>query len=77
MRPYDTVRQKTIFDVLDRFPDAGNMTLAKKIYNENPTLFKNIEEARDRIRYFRGVKGVENRSHLSSKKYVRQPVPTT
>lgn len=37
-------------DYLDRFPNSPKLTLAKKMYKENPTVFKSIESARDAIR---------------------------
>jgi len=35
---------------LDRFPKIPDLTLAKKMYKENPTVFKHIEAARDSVR---------------------------
>jgi predicted phosphodiesterase len=43
---------------LDRFPDTPDLTLAKKIYKENPKQFKDIEAVRSIIRgYTRCLKG--------------------
>jgi hypothetical protein len=74
MTEFQRIRQKILFEYFDKFPNAGNLTLAKKIYSENPDFFKNAEHAREVIRYYRGVKGKENYSHLKDKKYVRKPV---
>lgn len=35
---------------LDRFPDTPVLTLAKKMYKENPLVFKTLDSARDSIR---------------------------
>ena len=43
---------------LDRFPDTPDLTLAKKIYKENPKQFKNIEVVRSVVRgYTRCISG--------------------
>lgn len=47
-------------DVCKRFPDTPTLTLAKKIFKENPKLYKDIENARDTIRRIRGVGGQKN-----------------
>lgn len=46
-----------IRDICRKFPNTPSLTLAKKIYKENKSLFKNIENIRDIIRRIRGTKG--------------------
>jgi hypothetical protein len=71
------IRRKVIFDCLDRFPDSGSLTLAKKIYKEHPELFTSVENVRNIIRFYRGSHGKKSLSTLKDKKYVRQPVSIT
>lgn len=75
--PYFIERRKIIFEHLDKFPDAGTNTIAKILFRDYPGFFSDVENARDAIRYFRGAKGEKRRNKLSTKKYVRQPIPTT
>jgi predicted phosphodiesterase len=42
---------------LEKFPDHGDLTLAKLIYNKNPLAFINVENCRDAVRRMRGHKG--------------------
>lgn len=44
-----------------KFPDAPDLTLAKKLYKDEPLLFKSIESARDAVRTYRGHKGKATR----------------
>jgi len=46
------------------------LTLAKKIYNENKAVFKNVEDVRGIIRYYLGASGDERRDSLKDRKYV-------
>jgi len=50
-------------DELKRFPNIGNLTLAKKIYKDNPTCFKDVEHVRSLIRNLKGANGAVMRSH--------------
>jgi predicted phosphodiesterase len=47
-------------------------TLAKIIYGENTLLFKDAEEVRSTIRYYRGKKGGAHLKRLSTDKYLSQ-----
>ncbi len=40
-----------------RFPSTPSLTLAKKIYAENITVFKDVEDARSFVRFVRGISG--------------------
>ncbi len=48
------------------------MTLAKYIYNEHPDKFKDIEQVRSRVRYYRGASGEKNSRTLTIKEFVGQ-----
>jgi predicted phosphodiesterase len=53
---------------INRFPDCPTLTLAKKLYEENKELFISLEQARTRIRYYKGQSGEYNRKHTKHKK---------
>lgn len=50
-----------------QFPDAGNLTLAKKLYKEFNTHYANLESARGAIRTIRGVNGEKHREAYKKK----------
>lgn len=45
-------------------PDVPSRTLARLIYGQNPDIFYNVEQIRNRIRYWRGTNGNEHRKHI-------------
>lgn len=59
-------------ETLRKFPKTPIMTLAKKIYKENPDLFVNLEAARYHLRYFSGLKGKRDRMKLQDKSLIRE-----
>jgi hypothetical protein len=70
------IKLKILFENLDQFPDHGNLTLAKKIYAENPLLWSCLETVRNAVRFYRGAMGKKNRNQIQNKTYVK-PLPTT
>src|SRR4051812_47050568 len=54
-----TLHQKAIAGLLQRFPAAGNQTIARVARKESPELFDTIEHARTIVRRLRGAKGAE------------------
>lgn len=66
-------------ELLDRFPKAPILTLAKKLYKENSETFKDVEEARTVLRYRIGqVKNgsgymVSDKSQLREKTFKYNP----
>lgn len=56
-----TPQQKTVFELLKRFPKAGTRTVARMAYKQNPTLWKSEENARDTARNLRGSHGAVRR----------------
>lgn len=50
-------RSAVVAEYIRRFPKAASLTLARLAYKENPSLWSNIEAARDSIRYVRGASG--------------------
>ena len=53
-------RDKIVDEVLDRYPNVGNRTLARLLVEQYPELYT-IEQARSAIRYRNGARGVANR----------------
>ena len=58
-------------EYLKRFPNAGALTLAKKMHTENIGVFKDVEHARKIIRYYLGQSGSKNRVSLNVKTFQR------
>lgn len=52
----------------DRFPGTPTLTLARKMYKENDLLFKDLDDARNIIRYVRGQHGEKSRKKTGHKK---------
>ena len=48
-------------EVLEKWPHLPSLTLARKIYAENPEAFTTLEAVRSSIRYYRGESGRYNR----------------
>lgn len=67
----DSITSQTVKAVLERFPKAATMTLARKLYKENPLLFNSVESARNNVRYWRGAIGETHRKKLKSEAFVR------
>lgn len=57
-------------NLLDRFPNTPTLTLAKRLFKDNPEVFDSVEHARQRIRYYRGQLGDYNRKVIKTKKYL-------
>ena len=66
------LKKEIINKTLSDFPNLATMTLAKKIYNENLFLFKNVEEVRSLIRYRRGTSGMKRLKSLQKNTYLSQ-----
>lgn len=49
---------------LRRFPHASSLQIARKIKDEHPLVFDDIENARRCVRYYRGAIGKKNRSKV-------------
>lgn len=66
-----TITGKITLEYLKRFPKASALTLAKKMYTENPEAFKSVEYARLRVRYYLGQSGIVNRKNLAIRDFQR------
>jgi predicted phosphodiesterase len=61
------IARKYIRELVNKFPESKNMTLAKKAYKDEPKLFTSVEAARSTIRTERGAIGNKNRETNSNK----------
>lgn len=53
-------------EVLRRFPDLNSQALARKLCADHPLVFKDQEDARSVLRYYRGAHGDKNRDELAA-----------
>jgi predicted phosphodiesterase len=51
----------------NKFANTPTLTLARKIYNENSKIFKDVEDARLSLRYVRGQNGEQHRKSTKHK----------
>lgn len=66
-----TIRNKIVSETLDKYPDAGNHSIARILYRDYPEYFKSMEDARYVVRYRRGKTGSHHLKYLKDKKYVK------
>jgi len=67
-------KQEIVRPYLERFPDHGDLTLAKKIYKENPLVFKDVEGVRSSIRAIKGkISNYANKSLYQPKTFNSNP----
>ena len=57
---------KIVKEYSEKYTDTPNLTLAKKIYAENPGMFDSVEHIRTVIRYYRNAAGNKNRKRTKS-----------
>lgn len=67
----EVVSRDLVLAALDRFPNAGSRTIADFLHRENPSVFKSIESARVKVRYYRGASGAIHRSQLVNTDHLR------
>lgn len=65
-----SVSGEVAIEYIGKFPKTPIKTLARKMYNDNPELFKDVEQARERIRYYKGKRGKRHRQELADKSMV-------
>ena len=54
------------------FPDTPSLTLAKALHKAFPSVYMSDEDARDRVRYYRGKAGKSDLSRLTDKTHVKK-----
>lgn len=52
-----TIKGEIVKEYILKFPNTPNLTLAKKMYAENKSMFKDVEDARALIRIYKGASG--------------------
>lgn len=52
-----TIQQQICLDLIEKFPNAGNLTIARMAHDANKRVFKNMNAARHVVRWLRGVNG--------------------
>lgn len=67
-----TAAAKVLAGLLNKFPDAPALTLAKTAYRDHPELWPNLEACRSAIRLRLGIHGDENRKKVKTE-WVRPP----
>ncbi len=60
---------RIVKEYLLKYPKSSSSTLAKKIFEENKSLFINTEAVRTMIRYYRGASGKSNKSKIKDKSF--------
>jgi hypothetical protein len=48
-------RRKIVEDICRKWPDRGNLTLAKALYSKHPDIWVTLNAARSAVRTIRGV----------------------
>lgn len=69
----DPIGSEVVKDYMRRFPDLPNKALARKIFQDDPVLFRDVEQIRGRIRYYRGQCGSLNRKNKSDNSFDMKP----
>jgi len=65
-----TVARTLAEEVCSKFKDTPSLTLAKKLFTENPEVYTNEEYARTIIRTIRGKIGAKNKKELADKSLI-------
>jgi predicted phosphodiesterase len=61
--------------LLEQFPTAHTLTLARIAYDKNPLVFRSLESARSVFRGLRGADGKRNRDKCTVTRFFRKPQP--
>jgi predicted phosphodiesterase len=65
------IKQKIVEEYCDRHPLVGDKPLARMIYNDNKTQFKDIEQVYMAVRYKRGHIGKKHRQEVKNKSFFK------
>lgn len=65
------IQGRIVKEYLAKFPDTPSVTLAKKIYKENKTIWETWDSIRSSIRYYRGQNGKRHRIEITDKTYFK------
>ena len=67
-----TIKGKIVREGLAVFPDLPSLQLARIIYKDNIDVFRDVENVRDLIRYYRGQKGEKERSKVLDSEFLTE-----
>ena len=65
-----TILGNIVKEYLIKYPSISSNRLSKLLLNDVPDLFKNIDSARNMIRYYRGANGNKNRKSINVDSYI-------
>lgn len=71
-----SIKGDIVTEYLAEFPTYPSLTLAKKIYKDNPSVFSTLSNARSVIRYHRGQYGRASRKKATNKTFFTSPGST-
>ena len=70
-KPYEQLRQKVLFEHLEKYPSISSRSMARILIRDYPQFFENLDHARDVVRIYRGSRGAASRKTTSIKKYFK------
>jgi len=70
MNEYQNIRREIVLKYLEDYPGTPSNTLSRMILKDNPLIFKDVEDARNKIRFYRGQKGEVHRKSIKTRKYL-------
>lgn len=65
------IGRELILGALKRFPETPSLTLARKLFKENPEVWSNIDAVRTNIRNYRGCQGKRNAAVIKNRVHFR------
>lgn len=66
-----TKKGEVAYNYCLKYPNLTDHALAKKLYADNKLLYKDVEDARAKVRYYRGHNGQANRDDIASLKAIK------
>lgn len=64
-------RRKLITELCNKYPEASNRTLARRLHEERPGLFPTVEGARNAVRWYHGNSGKQSQRHAAKRGTLR------
>ena len=71
MSAVNLIGRKLVKQAMEKFPDAPNLSLARKLYSENPEIWNTLDSCRAAIRFYRGASGDKLRNQIDDKRFLR------
>jgi hypothetical protein len=71
---YKKLLRKVVFEYLEKYEDLPTRTIARMLKRDYSEYFKDIENARGLLKYYRGLCGDWNRKNMATKKYYKNAV---